>query len=797
MTDRIKRMKARLDNNTKDYPLCVEKLEITTKVLEENMGWPLILARAKAQAAYCDQRTLFIDDDDLLIGNYASKPYGLEFKPFSAGWTDEDLKDMKLLKISEEDRLRLRALDKYWENRGRTLDEQSYEFFTIPFLWNFCNKGINCPPWQPRRTRGMAGDGWGMKNPWPLMLPDWKTVLDRGYQSIVDEAKSEMEKSRFQTFDAIDRYNFLKSVVITFEAAIRMANRYADLADSDAAKKDAAGDRQRAEELREMARIMRRVPANKPNGFREALQSWIFSWMFLSSGTLGLGRFDQYMYPYYKMDKDAGKITDDEVIELLGNMRLKIMQFNYCAGGAGQRDKWAGLARWNNTILGGCDVNGVDSCNELTILVMKAALDVRTPHPTLTLRVNKDTPDEVMAVATELVSTGIGFPAFISEDQYIDYFMKNGVEDIRDAREFGIAGCLDLALPGNSRGVSINMFLVPLVLVFAMFDGKDPRDGIQYGPQTGEFKDFDNFEDFYNAFLKQIDHFVDINVDRAAIWYKICADLWPDAFSSAFYKNSMETGKDIMMRPMLWENNTTFNVVGMANAINSLAAIKKLCFVDKTVSPETMYKAILANWEGYEDVHRMCLKAPKYGNDDDFVDSIGEKLWEDMGKMTASHKNVWGSNIKNSAISITSHGPGGKYTPATPDGRYDGDTLADGGASPVQGTDVSGLLAVMNSARRMGHGWSVTLFNQKLSPSAVKTEADRAKLGSMIKIFLTNGGKQVQFNVVSRETLESAKARPDDYKNLIVRVAGYSTYFVNLTPTIMDEVIARTEHQHV
>lgn len=794
MTDRIKRMKDRLDQHTSGFPLCVEKLEITTKVMEENVGWPLILARAKAQAAYCDQRTLLIDEDDMLIGNYASKPYGMEFKPFSAGWTDDDLKDMKLITITEEDRKRLRALDKYWVDRGRTLDEQSYDFYTIPFLWNFVNKGINCPPWQPHRTRGMAGDGWGMKNPWPLMLPDWKTVLDRGYQAIVDEAKAEMEKARFQTFEAIDRYTFLKSVVITFEAAIRMANRYGDLATEMAEIED---DPVRADELRLMADIIRNVPANKPNGFREALQSWMFSWMFLSSGTLGLGRFDQYMYPYYKMDKDAGKITDDEVIELLGNMRLKIMQFNYCAGGQGQRDKWAGMARWNNMVIGGCDENGVDACNELTILIMKAALDVQTPHPTITLRVSKNTPDSVLNQATEVVATGVGFPAFISEDQYIDYFMKNGIKDIKVARDFAIAGCLDLALPGNSRLVSINMFLVPLVLVFTMFDGKDPRDGVQYGPQTGELKDYDNYNDFYQAFIKQLDHFVDINVDRAAIWYKICADLFPDAFSSAFYKNSMETGKDIMMRPMEWENSTTFNVVGMANAINSLASIKKLCFDDRTVSVETMYNAILANWKGYEDIRQMCLNVPKYGNNDDYVDSIGEKLWKDMGIMTAAHKNVWGSNIKNSAISITSHGPGGKYTPATPDGRYDGDTLADGGVSPSQGTDVNGLLSVLNSARRMGKGWSVTLFNQKLSPTAVKTKEDRAKLGNMIRVFLTNGGKQIQFNVVSRDTLLKAKEKPDNYRNMIVRVAGYSTYFVNLTPTIMDEVIARTEHKSV
>ena len=792
MTDRVQRLYAK-QCAEHVYPLCVEKLQIMTESFRKHEDMPPIIKRAQACADYMDKRTIFIEDDELLVYNLASKPHGMEMRLNTATWEDDDfdlvLKD-GLMTITDEERKIAHSYDDYYWDKFRTVDEKKAYYYDDERVMPFARRGVVVPPWTPNCQRGGAGDSWGLKIAGCLMTPDYEYQLHLGFEEYVRVCREKLKAIRVRSDEDVEKINFLRASIIAIEACIRMGLRYAELAEKMSAE---CKDPVRARELKKIAEVCRQVPAKPARTFREALQAWLFYFYMVVHGTTGCGRMDQFLYPYYKADLEAGRITREEALELLELHRLKVMQYQVVSGGKFQREKWAGMARWNNVILGGTDPEtGKDATNELTYLFMEAAKEVRTPHPTMTIRVHKNTPPELMQKAVDLVSTGIGMPAFISEDSYIDFIMRRGLP-IEEARRFAIAGCLDITIPGAARMNVVSMFVVPIVLECTFNNGRNYRTGEQIGPQTGYLRDFKTFEEFYAAFMKQMDHFIDVYTEYGTI--RMLADRsFPDVLIDSLCSDSLDACRDVMDRKMKFENGISFNVVGMANTINSLAGLKKVVFDDRLCTPAEMHDALLHDWEGREDLRQACLAAPKYGNADDYVDSIGEKLWVDLREIAESHTSMWGEPLITSAISITTHAPGGAITGATPDGRHDGETLGDGSASPVQGTDKNGPLAVMNSAMRMSRGWSVNLMNMKFSPNALKTDSDKAKLGSMIKTFLTNGGKHIQMNVVDRATLEAARKDHEKYRNLIVRVAGYSAYYVELTPRIQKEILDRTEH---
>ncbi len=795
MTDRIQRLREAL--RVDKFPICVEKAQIIKESFEKNDGWPQIIRRAQATADYLDKRTIFIEPDELLIGNIASKPMGMELGSQGPGWPEEDLQDLLAggqLTITEEDHKILRSLDDYFLNKGRTQDERQGSYYNDERLWPFIQCGFLCPPWKDKaegRGQGSAGVGWGLgMGPTSLNCPDYGKVIHTGYRAVIEEAKEKLEALRFYSTEDVRKADFYRACLIGFPAMIRLANRYADLAEKMAAEEP---NEKRQAELQQIAQICRRVPEYPAQTFREGIQAFFFYWILIGSGTTPGGRFDQYMYPLYKADLEAGRITREEALELLECLRLKIMQMNFVGGGKGQREKWAGMARWHNFVIGGCDEDGNDATNELTYLLLEAAKEVQTPHHTLTVRVNQNTPPELMRKAMEVVRTGIGMPAFISEDCYIQFLTDEGIP-LREARKFAIAGCMDIMLPGASRNQAFGMMMVPMILELAMNDGINPRTGTRQGPATGKFADFSSYEDFYQAFLKQVHHIVGEVVEEHNILIVSQRDLYPDIFHSAFLQDGMEIARDGLDRKMPFENGSAVNVVGMANTMDSLAAIKKLVFDEHTVSAERLLAALAADWEGYEDVRKACLAAPKYGNNIDYVDRIGARLWHDIGQIVRTFRSAFDAPVLPTAISITAHAPGGSLTGATPDGRCNGETFADASISPEQGKDTHGPLAVLQSAMKIPQDeFMATLMNMKFHPSALKTNADLDKLGSMVKTYLTHGGKQIQFNVVSKETLLEAKKDKEKYRDLIVRVAGYSAYYVTLTERVQDELIQRSE----
>lgn len=801
MTDRIRMRKDAL--KVDKYILCFERAKIMSKVFEDHAGYPMIVKRAIAIREYLDKKTVWIAPGELVVGNIAEKPMGMEVINDRPQWTDEELDELVedgLVEISEGDREFLREMNKSLLGKGFGMNAWMGRYYNDERLWPFMQRGFQCPAWKSRETgigNGYAGCGWGFDNGTEtLWVNDYAKWVNEGVGVVIERAKEGLVNLRFREKEDIDRADFYQACLEIFPALIRCAHRYADEAERQAKEEK---DEQRKKELLEIAETCRWVPEHPARTFREAVQSFFFFWVMTITGTCAGGRFDQYTYPYYKADLEAGRINREEALETLEALRIKIMEYSFVFGGAKQRSKWAGMARWHNFVIGGCDQDGNPSDNEVTYLMLEAAKDTMTPHPTVTLRVNEHTPNDLMDLALEVVKTGIGMPAFVSEKSYINFFVNEGCE-IREARNFAIAGCLDAHLPGRSRNLAFCMFITPLVLETAIYNGHDPHNGALVGVEpTVRFEDSTSFEEFYEKnYLEQLRYLTARMTEYHLIKFEYQRRWCPDAVVSAFMEGAWETGIECNSRPMLFEQNGEgINVVGMESLCDSMASLKKIVFEDKVVSPAEMKTALKANWKGYDELHRICDELPKYGNNDDYVDAVAKKVWEDMCDVIHENKTNYGHSMVASAISITAHAPGGASCTATPDGRYDGDTFADGSTSPKQGYDLNGPLAVFSSAMKLPQDrYMATLMNMKFTPNALKTASDKKKLSDAVKVYLTNGGKHVQFNVVDSKTLKMAKVEKEKYRDLVVRVAGYSAYYTQLTDAIQNELIARTE-QHI
>jgi pyruvate-formate lyase len=425
--------------------------------------------------------------------------------------------------------------------------------------------------------------------------------------------------------------------------------------------------------------------------------------------------------------------------------------------------------------------------------LLEAAQETRLPHHTLTLRVHRDTPERLMIKALEVIKTGIGMPASVGDRSYMAYFMRYGVP-LEEAREYVLTGCLDANLPGKSRTVAIGMFIVPLVFDIFLHNGRDPGTGMRVGIETGDLESFTDYDQFVGAFKKQLRHFMEIAAEKDNLELLIERELFPDAFRSSLMEDGIAVGKDLLSRMMPFENGAVLNPVGMINVADSLAAVKKLVYDDKKVAMGDLKQALDLDWQGWESLRKLCREAPKYGNGYAYVDAIAADLYAFWIATAEELPTAFGGMHKATAISITSHQPGGALTGATPDGRHAREICADGTVSPMQGRDTHGPTAVMRSALQIDQDpYQATLMNMKFHPSALESEEDLRKLFALIKTYLTHGGKHVQFNVVSKEMLIEAQQNPEQYRDLVVRVAGYSAYFTQLNRAMQDEVIARTE----
>ncbi len=800
-------MKTRIEKLTdkiqkKSFPLCTEKARLVTESYKKTEGEPPILRHAKAYAHMLENIPVSIDDDELIVGEGASKPWGAELDPFLGLWNEEDIKgavEDEIVSVEEKEWAVIKEVGKYWETRCA---EYTQSKLFDDRLFGFLQLGITLPPMKKKEEfRGAyAGSGLCLSFNFTDCYTDFERWIN-GLNPIIKETEEELRATKLLDQNAVEKKHFLEAVAIVLKAVIRLAERYADAAESMAANEK---DPSRKKELKRIAEACRRVPANRPRNFREAMQSlWINQILFTPASTTNLGRFDQYMYPFYRKDTDEGAINDEEVLELLCELRIKCMKPENIKLSGAKRAQHVGFAKWRNMTIGGVKPDGKDATNELTYLVLEAANRLRIPHHTISLRIHEKTPDDLMIKALEVVKTGMGMPAFALDRSFISY-MTSGDIPIEDARNYHLAGCLDPAIPGKASFLGGGFFVVPRVLELFMNGGTDPKTGLDAGFQKVNVEDFKTFEEFYTAFKSFLSYLIGLWHEHSAlIAYSRRLTHYYDAveiLETAMMHDGIKMGKPVSQREAVppYDFRAIMVPVGAVNVIDSLAAIKKLVFDEKKISMKQLKQALARNFEGNEEIRKMCLQAPKYGNDDDYVDLIAKDIYKFIIDEEAKYKTAQrpvGGKIKGvGGASISSMWAGGAITGATPDGRLAGTTLADGTVSPSQGKDTNGPTALFKSALKIDQATcSSALLNMKLHDSALTKTEDLKKLGMLIDTYSDMGGKWVQFNIVGKEKLLDAQKVPENHKDLIVRVAGYSAYFVDLGKGVQDDIIRRTE----
>ncbi len=785
------------------FPLCFEKARLITESYKQTEGEPAIIRYAKAHANVLEKIPLIINRDELFVGEGASRPWGAEIDPFLGIWKEDAIRgavEDGIISMDDADWPVMRELGDYWSTR---CSEYAQSKLFDERFFNYLKVGITLPPMKNRdEFRGAyAGSGLCLSFNFTDCYTDFARWM-KGLNPIIDEIEEELSHLRFFSLEAVNKKQFLTASLIVLKAVIRFAERYAEEAERMAASETDAACRKNLERI---AAACRRVPADPPEDFYQAMQSlWFNQIISTPSSTHNFGRFDQYMYPFYKKDRDDGKITDEEVLDILCELRVKSMRPENIKLSAAKRSQHSGFAKWRNMTIGGVTADGKDAGNELTWLVLEAANRVRTPHHTITLRVHDGTPDDLMLKALEVVKTGIGMPALALDNSFIDYMTSGGIP-LNDARNYQLAGCVDPAIPGKQSFLAGLFFVVPKVLEIFLNNGTDPRTGLDVGPASPDVETYKNYNDFYNGFKDYLRHFIGIWHEHSFLVSGRSGDVYGyndivEMVETLLMQDGVRMGKALSNRDAIppYDFRAVMIPVGAINTADSLGAIKQLVFETNAITLKELKQALSANWEGNDDIRTLCLRSPKYGNDNDYADSIAADLYNFLLEEESNYHSFGRPvNAKVRGIggaSISSMFAGGSIIGATPDGRYAGTTLSDGTVSPAQGMDKKGPTAMLRSAAKINQAaCSSALLNIKLHPSFIGGSEGLTKLGVLIKTYGAMGGKWVQLNVVGNKELLDAQQHPENHRDLIVRVAGYSAYFTDLGKGVQDDIIRRME----
>lgn len=649
-------------------------------------------------------------------------------------------------------------------------------------------------------------------------FPDHDTVINEGLNSIIAKCKDYQSRLKVWNVDRPDplagevpeentfnesaipmpdykKWEFYEACIISCEALILQAHRYADAArEAAAVEKDPA----RKAELKEMAETCDWVPGNPARTFKEAIQAL---WFITMGGWQNLCmtvdhaplRFPQYMYRCYKADIDAGRITDDEAIDMIQFWFLKVNTQNFVMSPE--------LALWNSSriaqqlTIGGLDPKtGEDATNELDYLVVEAQRRAQCPEPLLACMYHNKLSHRFLVKCAELVATGIGQPSFHGQEVAMKRRLLHEHGPIEDIRNQAVSGCVQSVIPGYTDGAWEARFNMFKPLEFMLSNGIDFKSGKHIGPAYGDPCECETWEDFYAQLLKYYEYWELICRDISTLEWNVMRD-FPCPLLSAVTYDCLARGMDVVDGGARYNWGDGICISGNVDTTNCLAAIKKLVYDDKAITMKQLIEAVAANWEGHEDIQNMCKKAPKYGNDIDYVDDIGRQLHVDFAEIHNRRPDYMGRpTITPSAYSVTGHYPFGMRSWASPDGRKAGETFTDATLSATPGTDTSGPTAVIHSAVKLIDPvvYGSTHFNMKFHPTALTGKENIDKFLTLLKTYFDEGGYQCQFNCVTQEKLLAAKAAPEENKDLIVRVAGFSAYFVTLADAVQDEIIART-----
>ena len=756
--------------------LDLQRSRLMTESYKATEGEAMVLRRAKALANILNKMGIFIRDYERIVGYQTAEPNGI-FHPIEQNWkSPQRLANSPAGKTLLDDagRKELDELCKYWKGKSisdrhqAVLPEDLKKYWTYEgtFLWSQLSE---------------------------LGIPNYEKLFNLGLQGLINEIREKMARlDQKIPADYVEQKDFLTASIISLEAVINFAKRYAVLAKESAVRQKNAT---RKKILEEIAETCAWVPANPPRTFIEAIQFFYFIHLvrYLEYSTLGIGvRIDYLFGPYYEKDLKEGKITKEETLGILQLLWIKLNELGLVYSPT-VSSVYSGVASLQAVTIGGTDEKGRDVTNDLTYLTMEAAKSLKIIEPSIALRVHEGTPDEVYSRATDVIKTGIGYPSLFNDEALIPLYERWGVPK-NEAKQYAVSGCVYIEIPGkNVVRRSVGYFVLPKCLWWALHQGVNPKTGEQHGAKTPDPATFKSWEDVLEAYAEQVKFFTSKIEALERINNELLAQYAPRPFYSALLDGCIEQGKDCRR----WVYNSLLHhfsqVIGGTNVADAITAIKKIVFEDRKVTLPELITIMDKNWAGREDVRLACLNAPKFGNDDDYADEIA-RIVQTRGEAAMEEvKDRFGHSHRGDGSAVSATYGLAADTPATPDGRFDREPFADSTLAPAPGRDKKGPTAVLKSCSKISTVNTFNhLLNQKFLPKFLEDDLKPAFL-SYLKTWKKLKVPHIQFNVVDRETLLKAKAQPERYSDLIVRVAGFSAYFVDLSSGLQDHIIARTE----
>lgn len=780
LTPRLERLKEQII--TARPEVYSERALLVTQAYRETENERPEIQKARAMEKIFRQSTVLIKDDELIVGCKTPTALGSPLYPeFNVDWIKKEIDTLSQRFET--------AFDISGENKKRVKKE------VIPF-WEGRTIYDRILPTVSEDTMTAADEGalfhYYLNRSIGHFNPNYETVLKEGFCGLRRRVETALQETQS---DGAEKQSYYKALLIVIDAVVAFARRYGDEAEKMA---KACQDPERKSELFQIADNCRRVPEYPAKTYWEALQSFWFTHLMLNlesnAYALSPGRFDQYIYPFYQKDRAADNgITEDVAQELLNCLWVKFAEMTVV--------KEAGTAKASNTYadfqnlnVGGLKADGSDGVNDISYMCIKAQSDLLLPQPQLSCLISSKSPHAFLLKACELARKGTGMPAMFNADEIVLSLAEKG-KSLEDARNGGINGCVEITGQGNDQMASSGYINLAKCLELALNNGTNMMTGKPLGPKTGKPDQFQSIEDIWQAFEVQIRHMVDLKHKYDMAAKQVFASSCPALCTSLVVDDCIKKGRDFhnggsrYSQPML-------SAVGTGTVTDAIAAIDHFVFGKGTFSLKEIVRAMKENFNGHETLrHLLWNKAPKLGNDRDEVDRNAARLVTLFVKLLKDYTNDRGVPYGADMIPTTAHLPFGELTAASADGRFAGVPLAEG-ISPVQGQDLSGPTSVIKSIGKLDHASTVgSLLNMKFTPKTLEGEENLKKFAAMIRSYFDMGGHHMQFNVVSRETLLNAQQYPDDYRSLLIRVAGYSDYFVMLSKNVQDEVISRTAHE--
>lgn len=772
--------------------LCSERATLVTEAYKNSEEAPILIKRAKALQHVLKNMTIHIWDKELIVGNHGGngRRSAPVFPEWGTYWLEEELNE--ILETREQDRFvvpekvkdELRSIFPYW--KGKTVNDRY--------------KAMVSEDTKKARDAFMFTRDLFERGGYGHATYDTTEILKIGFRGIKKKAEEKIRILQIETAEDQEKRLFYEAVIITSDAIINFSKRFAKLAES-LAKKEA--DPERKGELEKIARVCDWVPENPARDFWEATQTAWFLQLVIqieaNGNSVSPGRLDQYLYPFLKSDLAEGRIELETAQDIVDCFWIKLNEIIKVWDQEATRVH-PGFPMTQDLTIGGQTPDGFDSTNVLSYLMLNAQEHIQLQNPQFTVRIHKDTPHCFLMRVVEIISLGTGMPALFGDEICIDSIIRRTGVPLDRARDYRIVGCCELTPRGLQGRANGGYFNVARVVDLALTNGIDRLTGKRIGPETGVPSVFQNFEEILEAVRKQMEYFIALNVNNNLIVDMVQRELTPHVFLSSIIEGCLDKGKDITQGGSLYGVTPT-QAVGLATGADSLTAIKDLVFEKKFISVEELNTVLDNNFEGQEGerVRKMLLEAPKYGNDDDVADFVMRKFSDIFFDELEKHKDIDGRPYCAFILTLGATVPHGWKTGATADGRKATTPVSDS-MSPTNGADYQGPTAVLKSASKIDqikimHG---NILNLKFSRTALDGTQSRVKLAQLLKTYLVNlKGMEVQVNVVDSKILKLAQQNPEEYRDLIIRVAGYSARFIELAKEMQDDLIARTEHQQV